>query len=190
LCVLNLVRLCVSVCGAPHPHQWCGTTQCFNTSAMVAFTGAMVSVVSALDQRRPISSGFAAARPSAWHQVCDPSLLFSSKDVCGCLSRVVCVCVWRVCVCVPVPVRACVRACVSMLIFASTWLDVCMHSRACVRACAHTPMHACVRACKYTCGCAFMFVCVRACLHGMHACPARACACTAPCTGESLRLPG
>ena len=48
--------------------QTCGTQQCFNTSAMGDFTAAMIQTIRSVDSTRPISSGFAAPRPSAFHQ--------------------------------------------------------------------------------------------------------------------------
>ena len=48
--------------------QFCGGEQCYNTSAMVAYTQQLVSIIKAADPVRPISSGFSAGRGSDWHQ--------------------------------------------------------------------------------------------------------------------------
>ena len=59
---------------APHCHP---SQQCFNTSSMARFQGALVQTIRAAEidpvarnphGPRPVSSGFAAPRPSAWHQ--------------------------------------------------------------------------------------------------------------------------
>ena len=51
------------------PPPWCGDEQCFNTDEMVTFTKAMATAIRGGDPSgRPISSGFSAPRPSAWHQ--------------------------------------------------------------------------------------------------------------------------
>jgi len=48
---------------------WCGDKQCFNTAEMVNFTSALATIIRAGDPKgRPITSGFAAPRPQAWHQ--------------------------------------------------------------------------------------------------------------------------
>ena len=59
---------------SPHCHP---TQQCFNTQSMVDFQDALARVIRAAEMHpaskssygpRPISSGFSAPRPSAWHQ--------------------------------------------------------------------------------------------------------------------------
>ena len=49
-------------------------SRCFNTSALVGYTRHLVDTIRRADPRRPISSGFAVTRGSAWHQErCRPS---------------------------------------------------------------------------------------------------------------------
>ena len=52
------------------PPPWCGDDQCFGTDEMVAFTKVLADAIRSADRagHRPISSGFSAPRPSAWHQ--------------------------------------------------------------------------------------------------------------------------
>ena len=50
------------------PPPYCGTLQCFNTSEMAKYTERLVTIIRDIDPVRPISSGFAMPRPSAWHQ--------------------------------------------------------------------------------------------------------------------------
>ena len=58
---LNLnVNLAASFCG--------GGAQCYNTADMVQYQRDAVAIIRALDPARPVSSGFAAGRASAWHQ--------------------------------------------------------------------------------------------------------------------------
>lgn len=57
-----------------NPAPWCGPTQktgtepCFNTPEMQTYTKALVAKIRQIDPVRPISSGFSAARNTAWHQ--------------------------------------------------------------------------------------------------------------------------
>ena len=47
--------------------------RCFNTSALVDYTHDLASIIRRIDPGRPISSGFAVTRPTAWHQeMCHP----------------------------------------------------------------------------------------------------------------------
>ena len=43
-------------------------SRCFNTSSLVAYTSHLVDTIRSIDPIRPISSGFAVTRPTAWHQ--------------------------------------------------------------------------------------------------------------------------
>lgn len=56
----------------PAPH--CSDTEaCFNTSAMTGYTDTLVQLIRGIDPSRPISSGFATPRASAWHMEHCPS---------------------------------------------------------------------------------------------------------------------
>lgn len=66
------------------PPTWCSnTTQCFNTNQMISYTQDLVSIIRELDPIRPISSGYSAPRPTAWHQEhCPPPQINSINNDC------------------------------------------------------------------------------------------------------------
>ena len=65
------------------PPNFCGGKQCFNTAQMIQYNKALVDAIREAEPRdrppRPISSGYSAPRPTAWHQEHCP---LSSKTNC------------------------------------------------------------------------------------------------------------
>jgi len=63
----NELNLEVNMLGCPGSGRGAWHNQCFNTSQMVEYTTELVSIIRAADPVRPITSGYSAPRPSAWH---------------------------------------------------------------------------------------------------------------------------
>ena len=65
---LNLKPNMANQCGLGAAGDRGPAARCFNTSALVEYTRDLAGVVRSADKVRPISSGFGATRPTAWHQ--------------------------------------------------------------------------------------------------------------------------